>query len=483
MKKIYKLFLLSVVTLGLASCDFDTENYQQIPTDDAYKSVQDVENGMNGAYYAAGTYRFLGNYAIAYGDFSAGVSVGNRSTGHFYNQSAWIVSDTDAELDDAWNYGFKVIDRCTRTIQGAKDVLANTALHLTEEDVAKVKSYMAQCHALKALANYYLVNLFAYPYQEGVDNLGLPLVKDTPIKEFEKIDRSTVGQTYELILSDLTNAETILDEALADGSISAPNAFYMGAMGIQALKARVAMSMGDYATAEKAAKQAIVLKGKGNGTGSDKVPSNEIYLSMWSSLAINDEDMFTIAKTEADNLSANSLNTLYGSYRATIANSTVALFNAEDIRLGLIVPQDGGGKTTSKYIGLPTSAATSNIPVFRKSEMSLIIAEVEARNNNIPEAQNYLYYTAKRDLSITSSDQLPATRDELLAFIAKERIREFAGEGHRFYDARRMGLTIQMTGFKPFDIAKFVFPIPADEINAGFCTQQNINWEKALPVK
>ncbi len=483
MKKIYKLVLLSVLTLGLASCDFNTENYQQIPTDDAYKSVQDVENGMNGAYYAAGTYRFLGNYAIAYGDFSAGVSVGNRSTGHFYNQSAWIVSDTDGELDDVWNYGFKIIDRCTRTIQGAKDVLANTSLHLTEEDIAKVKSYMAQCHALKALANYYLVNLFAYPYQEGVDNLGLPLVKDTPIKEFEKIERSTVGQTYELILSDLSNAETIMDEALADGSISGPNAFYMGAMGIQALKARVAMSMGDYAKAETAAKQAIALKGKGNGTGSDKVPSNEIYLSMWSSLAINDEDMFTIAKTEADNLSANSLNTLYGSYRATIANSAIALYNPEDIRLGLIIPQNGGGKTTSKYIGLPTSAATSNIPVFRKSEMSLIIAEVEARNNNIPEAQNYLYYTAKRDLSITSSDQLPSTRDELLAFIAQERIREFAGEGHRFYDARRMGLTIQMTGFKPFDIAKFVFPIPADEINAGFCTQQNIDWEKALPVK
>ena len=483
MKNIYKLILLSALTLSLGSCDFDTENYQQIPTEDAYKSVQDVENGMNGAYSAVGTYRFLGNYATAYGDFCAGVSVGNRSTGHFYYQSSWIVSDTDAELKDMWNYGFKIIDRCTRTIQGGKDVLANTALHLTEADIAKVKSYMAQCYALKSLANYYLVNLFSYPYQAGANNLGLPLVKDVPIKEFEKIDRATVGETYAQITSDLTNAENYLDEALQGNLIKTPNAFYMGAMGIQALKARVAMSMGDYATAETAAKAALTLKGKGNGTGADKVPSNEIYVSMWSSLAISDEDIFTIAKTEADNLSANSLNTLYGSYGATVANSTVALFNDEDIRLELIFPQDAGGMTTAKYKGLPTSAATSNVPVFRKSEMSLIIAEVEARNNNIPEAQNYLYYTAKRDLSITASTELPATQDELLAFIAKERIREFVGEGHRFYDARRMGLTINITGFKPFDIAKFVFPIPADEINAGFLTQQNPDWKSALPVK
>lgn len=483
MKAIYKLVLLSALTLGLGSCDFDTENYQQIPTDDAYRSVQDVENGLNGAYYAAGSYRFLGNYSIAYGDFCAGVSVGNRSTGHFYYQSSWIVSDTDAELEDMWSYGFKIIDRSTRTIQGGKDVLANTALHLTDADIAKVKSYMAQSYALKALANYYLVNLFSYPYQAGSNNPGLPLVKDVPIKEFEKIERSSVGETYAQITSDLTNAENYLEEALEGNLIKAPNAFYMGAMGIQALKARIAMSMGDYAAAETAAKQALTLKGKGNGTGSDKVPSNEIYLSMWSSLAITDEDLFTIAKTEADNLSANSLNTLYGSYGATVANSTVALFNSEDIRLNLIIPQDAGGMTTAKYIGLPTSAATSNIPVFRKSEMSLIIAEVEARNNNIPEAQNYLYYTAKRNQSITAATDLPATRDELLAFIAQERIREFVGEGHRFYDARRMGLVINMTGFKPFDIAKFVFPIPADEINAGFGVAQNENWKSALPTK
>lgn len=476
MKKLYKSLLFSALALGLAACDFETENYQQIPSGSEYQTVQDVQNGMHGAYYALGSYRFLGNYAVAYGDFCAGISDGSSSSGHFYSQSNWIIDETTGETADIWQYGFQVIDRCTRTIAGAQKVLADESLHLTAADEAEVNLYVAQCYALKALANYYLVNLFAYPYSAGTDNLGLPLVKDEPIEAFETIERATVGETYTQITDDIAAAEAALDEALAGGA-SDPGAFYMGAMGIEALKARVYMSMGRYADAETAAKNAIRLKGTGDGTGSDNTPNKDAYLSMWTSLAVTDEDLFTIAKNESDNLSANALNTLYGSYLCTLSNYTLGLYDDADYRLELVSRPSIG-----KYQGLSTSAATSNIPIFRKSEMSLIIAEVEARIGTISEAQKYLYYTAKRNEAITSADQLPDNTADLLAFISDERVREFAGEGHRFYDARRMGDQVELAiSAQPFDIAKFVFPIPADEINAGFCTQQNEGWSDALP--
>ena len=476
MKKLYKSLLFSALALGLAACDFETENYQQIPSGSEYQTVQDVQNGMHGAYYALGSYRFLGNYAVAYGDFCAGISDGSSSSGHFYYQSNWIIDETTGETADIWQYGFQVIDRCTRTIAGAQKVLADESLHLTAADEAEVNLYVAQCYAMKALANYYLVNLFAYPYSAGTDNLGLPLVKDEPIEAFETIDRATVGETYTQITDDIAAAEAALDEALAGGA-SDPGAFYMGAMGIEALKARVYMSMGRYADAETAAKNAIRLKGTGDGTGSDNTPNKDTYLSMWTSLAVTDEDLFTIAKNESDNLSANALNTLYGSYLCTLSNYTLGLYDDADYRLELVSRPSIG-----KYQGLSTSAATSNIPIFRKSEMSLIIAEVEARNGHIAEAQKYLYYTAKRNEAITGADQLPDNTADLLAFISDERVREFAGEGHRFYDARRMGDQVELAiSAQPFDIAKFVFPIPADEINAGFCTQQNEGWSDALP--
>ena len=490
MRNIYKFALLAVLTLGISACDFDTDNYQQIPAEGAYSSVQDVQNGMNGAYYALGSYQFLGNYATSFGDFAAGISSGSATSGHMYDISTFGISETSSEIRDIWNYGFKVVDRTTRTIRGGKDILVKAeTLHLSDKEIANLNSYIAQSYALKALANYYLVNIFALPYEvNGLNSqLGLPLVKDEPINAFEKIDRSTVAETYKLIDDDIKNAENFMKTALefqddyGKQLIPTPSAYYMGPMGIQALKARVYMSMGKYNEAANAAKAALTAKGKGDGTDTDETPSNETYINMWSSLSISDEDLFTIAKTEADNLSANALNTLYGSYGGTLNAAPLELYAENDIRTGLIGSNEEGD-TTTKFAGIPTNASVNNIPIFRKSEMSLIIAEVEARNNNIDAAKKYLFFTAKRDLDLTI-DELPDTQGDLLTFISEERIREFIAEGHRFYDSRRMREVVNIDKFDPFDIAKFVFPIPADEINAGFCTQQNIGWEDYLPVQ
>lgn len=142
-----------------------------------------------------------------------------------------------------------------------------------------------------------------------------------------------------------------------------------------------------------------------------------------------------------------------------------------------------------KYQGLSSAQAVSNIPIFRKSEMSLIIAECEARKGNLDEAREYLGYTAKRDAKYLDEygdcdlGLLPETQEDLLEFIWEENAREFFGEGHFYAEARRLDKTITVMGgmctdFRP---ANFVFPIPAAEINAGFMKDQNEGWEDNLP--
>ena len=202
---------------------------------------------------------------------------------------------------------------------------------------------------------------------------------------------------------------------------------------------------------------------------------------MWGNVAVNDEDLFTIKKSDDDNLSANSLSTAYGSYYCTFQNAALSKLGANDIRRQLLRAGDGGGTSSKKYDG-QSAAAVSNIPVFRKSEMALIIAECEARNGSIEEAKKYLMFTAKRNKDIESVDNLPSTKDELLQFISDERVREFFGEGHRFFDARRMGEKISGDQFQNWDIKKFVFPIPSAEINTGTGCAQNANWSDALPT-
>jgi hypothetical protein len=197
---------------------------------------------------------------------------------------------------------------------------------------------------------------------------------------------------------------------------------------------------------------------------------------MWSSNAVSPEDIFTINNTNDDNLSANALNTLYGSYKGGLTDFTKSKFADTDYRAGVL------SNYAFKYCGLPTAQAVSNIPVFRLSEMYLILAECEAQLGNIAQAQEALFFTAGRDVAIESADKLPATKDELMSFISDERVRELYLEGHRWYDARRQGLKITVATTKQnFDVAKFVYPIPAAEINAGYGTEQNTGWADNLP--
>ena len=252
--------------------------------------------------------------------------------------------------------------------------------------------------------------------------------------------------------------------------------YYMNEAAIYALEARVNLYMHRFEAAAKAANEAIKLR------DSDGV-SNDTYVTMWRSVAITGEDIFTLVKSNDDNLSANSLNTLYGSYKGSVSQFTKDMINSTDIRSKLIYNSSAfEGHHPGKFDGLPSSLAVGNIPVFRLSEMYLIVAESEAQLGNVGASQKALLYTAKRDSKITSESDLPATKDALLTFIADERVRELFVEGHRFYDLRRTGAVAEIGGDPNFVAQKFVFPIPSEEINSGFGVKQNEGWNDNLPT-
>lgn len=478
MKRYKYSVLVLALTFGVSGCSLDTDTYDQKKGDAAYSSLKDIENGLNGSYYELGYYYFLGNYAVILGDMCAGVSNGSSSSGHFYEYSSFTFSDTQAEIRYIWENGYKIIDGTTVAINNAHKLIEEGIIVESEYETAY--NYIGQLYALKALAGYYLVNYFALPYSDtNKQKPGIIVIDKEPTEAFANVTRGTVEDTYAQILSDLNAAEEAFDIA---GEEAERSPYYMGLMGLKALEARVYMAMGKYDEAESAAKEAIALKGNGDGTAMDYVPSDAAYISMWGDVAINEEDLFTIKKSDDDNLSANSLNTAYGSYYCTFQNAAINKLCENDIRAQLLCPGDGGGTSSIKYDG-KSAQAVSNIPVFRKSEMSLVIAECEARKGNIPEAQKYLMFTAKRDKDIASTNDLPSTTEGLLSFISDERIREFFGEGHRWFDARRMGEIISGDQFTGWDIQKFVLPIPAAEINTGTGCVQNENWSDFLPAK
>lgn len=471
MKK-YIYYITSLLLLFVTSCDsyLETETYNQVPTEDAFNTVDDIKAARNGLYYLLGTYRFVGNYVIAIGDFASDIAVADGSSGHFVSINTYAVSEADDEFDAIWNYGYKVVNNATHMINGINELMESS--ETLEEDKILLNKYKAEAYGIRAFAYFHLVNVFGLPY--GIDDNphgGLVLMDETAIEPEENVSRSSVVETYAQIQKDIEKSlETyeLVDPAYID------NEFYFNPAAVNALSARVKLYMKDYTGAIADAEKAIEIKGVKD---LESIPDQE-YLEMWTSLTISDEDIFTIVKSEDDNLSANSLNTLYGSYGGAVTQSLIDEFDENDIRLSLI-----DGTHPKKFDGIESSAATSNIPQFRVSEMKLIIAEASAMEDNFEDARKALFFTAQRNKAITSVDDLPATKEDLLNFIAKERKREFFTEGHRYYDARRTGekITVANGKYTDFDVQYFVYPIPADEINSGFQCEQNEGWYENLP--
>ncbi len=221
MKNIKIFAIGAVLTLGLASCSdnyFDVDMDQNKTSETAYTSAQDVKNGMIGAYYALGNYRFYGNYVVALGDMASDIATASSSTGHFFTINSYGITDTNGELDDIWNYGYKVIDRSTRAIIGAGKIIEGG---VTETEEYAINSYLSQCYALRALATFTMTNIFGLPYQAGQSNsqLGIILIKDKIYTINDEVHRSTVEECYAQVLEDIANAKKYYtDESEMNGA-------------------------------------------------------------------------------------------------------------------------------------------------------------------------------------------------------------------------------------------------------------------------
>ena len=124
--------------------------------------------------------------------------------------------------------------------------------------------------------------------------------------------------------------------------------------------------------------------------------------------------------------------------------------------------------------------------------MELIIAEAKLRTAqpDLNGAKEALLTVAKRNSKITSADDLGNTKEEVFAFLKDERARELFQEGFRFYDLRRWDEKADVYAnvedqvsykYTNYDISQFCYPIPNDEINAGFGIEQTPNWNNYLP--
>lgn len=490
-KNILNACVLLALGCGFSGCGnsfLETDYYKGIDVDAGLSTVDNISTALNGTYYNLYYYYFAGNYAISIGDIPTDISYWNSKTGHFDGIYQFTFTDTDTYLKNIWEYGYKTADNAARIIEGAPAIYESS----TAEEKAVLDRNMAEAYALRGYAQLLLTNIYAHQVKvNGTDFSSEPgiVIIDKPIEALAQVSRSTVGQSYEAVLSDFKNAISHFDAAGGDRG----QLLYFNKAAVYGLLARTYLYLENWDEAMTYAQKALDEAGITSLTY-----KKESYRALYNGGESNSESLFALAITETQNWSANSCGALWSTYNFSPSPKLQSLYGENDCRTSLIEWDATSSLTVPVFKSGKFSHASGNSAygtnyIVNAPEMFLIIAEANLKSSNgsLSNAQNALLTVAKRNADITSVSDLPATSEALMSFIKDERARELFQEGLRLYDLRRWDEDAEVYAYSApnvmytytnYKISNLLFPIPSAEINSGFGVEQN-DWMGTLPKK
>ena len=386
MKNIFaKALGAAAVAMTMTSCGdsfLDTDIYDAVDMEGALDNANRVELALNGTYYRFSQYYFAGNFATVTPDIASDITYWNGSNSHQNAMYQFNYLDTEYSMLYIWAYGYKVVDNAARIIQ-ACDQQIPSATGDDKETLIRAKS---EAHALRAYAMSVMINVFGHQVkvngQDYSSSTGVVVVND-PVVAGTQVSRSSVGDCYAQILSDLNTAVAGFNE------------------------------VGD--------RRSLFAFGKASA-----LVLWPAYEALYAGNNTNTESFLALALDEKTNWSANSCGTLFTTYCYGPSPYLVSLMGENDIRTyiwywtdqkrskivpyGDAVPWFGGGK-----FGVPASGncAEATNYLINAPEMFLIEAEAKVRsaNKDLDAARQALLVVAKRNLDITSTaDELHTRR-------------------------------------------------------------------------
>lgn len=408
-----------------------------------------------------------------------------------------------------WEASFEAINRYNTVLKGIALAVENGVL--TEE---KGDQYKGECLFLRALTYHNLMIHYALPYNvEGNNSYGMPIyltaVNDpSEITAQTSIGRSTVKETYDQILKDLSEAESLLPDKIDANKLARAS---KGAA--IALKSRVYLHMRDWNNVIAEAKK---LEGGRFVLESDPT-------TPFVSYADNKESIFSIANNADDNASVNGAMSAMFSARdggRAMCPTSPTLYNtkfwkADDKRRGLLLYRESDKYYfCDKYQNPQTREEYA--PIIRYAEVLLNEAEAAARAGDKALAVEKLNEVRNRSLADPSTQAYKesdfADAKALVEAIVWERRIEFHGEGRRWEDIHRLaaddlypsgGIPAKIEynnakgqgafviegeikdawlssnkPFIPYTDKRFIWPIPLNDIvrNPTLAGQQNQGW-------
>lgn len=465
--KVTILFALAVMSLGCSKDFLDLKNPQAVSLFETINDYASLSAAANGAYVPFKSSNYYNRTFTLLPDLLGdNVFVSRSNGGRYLDQDNFSISTGDGYISGAWSAMYQVIVNANLTIQGG------SALELTPE----VYQLLGEMFAIRALAHFDLVRLFAQPYNYTADasHPGVPIVIEAK-PEIISPPREPVSEVYKQIVADLEQAIALMNVPLK------PSRFTPAAA--RALLAKVYLYMEDWENADKYASEAIA--------GPYSLLSRAAYVSSWSN-NFSSESLFEVANLSTDNAGVNSLSYFYNQAGYGEGLATEDLYNQygpNDIRRSLIgVGQRMSGsyvfEAPAYFVKKYPKVNDDNIKVLRLSEVYLIRAEARAELGKTDPSKTAL---ALNDLNTIVKRADPNAADVALAGdalvdrILLERRKELAFEGDRLFDLTRrkrdvVHIRSQNVRVISYPNNRFIMPIPLREMNYNRNMTQNPGW-------
>lgn len=477
-----KIFLASVLILGISGCSKDFLDVTPTNAGDATQSIltaADANRMIIGLSSDLTNANYYGRNFIMYGDAKGGdltiFSAGRGLDGLYtFNHSA-----SSGSYSGYWSWIYHCILQANNIITGIESLKAGGS---TEN----FDSYLGQALTLRALMYFDLVRLYGKPYNMDKSSFGVPNITEPLVANAQPL-RNSVEENYTEIMKDLTDAAPLLKKSKTNG--------YVNYFANKALQAKVFLYMANSGSALTAAQEVIT-------SGLYAPYTNAQWVDSWKT-QFGSESIFEISMDPINDLGTASLG-FYLRRKGHGASAAAGWFMAsdyflnrlaedpDDVRWGVMnydessnthlgacykysgsVSLDGDGKGNSTAV---------NIKVIRLSEVYLLAAEAALTADKTLAAE-YLNVVRQR-----SPNLAPATESTIdIDMILNERSKELFGEGDRFFDMMRLNQSVTFddefgavpNSHRPKTIdrtfEKIILPISQDEINAnpGIKAQQN----------
>lgn len=455
--------LLVLVLFGFACGDFLVLGPHQSISDDAMlKTIGDFRSSIIGGYDQLQGDEWYGRTMPLVPDIM-GEDVKQNGSANRYQEFAdyeGLPQSGHAYENDMWDELYETIDLVNKMINAEFTPLAASKIEFDQ--------IIGEAHAVRALAHFDLVRMFAqhYTFTAGASHLGVPIVL---VSDYTVLpSRNTVAEVYTQVIADFTTAISLM-------TMTREGSYMLTKEACQALLSRVYLYMEDFTNAVTMA-DAVINSGKYSLVSAAK------YVTQFSDGG-SSEAIFEIWNATDDRQGSDSVG---GMYRASgygdylPAKDLLNLLDPDDVRWGMFLFDDDlVGKYASYRVNKwPTTTNEDNVSVIRLSEVYLNRAEARARSgNDVAGAQADLNLIRQRALA--TAPDITLTGSALLDEILLERRRELCYEGHRLFDITRHKqdlVRVDVTGdvsFYAYPGDYFIFPIPYPEMDLNPNITQN----------